>query len=176
MKPNAAFQTAIRLESGRALIKVSGPIDEHSDFGPLLGALLKAQGSGASVAAFDLSEVHQINSIGVKKWIGFLEAIQRSFKLRFEKISEMIVAQANVISSMLGPQGTPVDTFSAPYLCDLCEKEFSRELKLKDLANDGAGGLKAPKLSCSCGGKLTFDEYEDEYFFFLQHTQAAQAD
>lgn len=171
---NPTFQTATRVEGTRIHLVVSGSIDERSDFGPAQETLTKARDAGVTEAVFDLSGVYQLNSIGVKKWMSFLEANQSLFKLRFSKISEMIVAQANVISSMLGPAGTPIDSFSAPYICDQCKKEFSRELKRSDLTDGEEGDLSAPKLPCpACGGSLTFDEYEDEYFFFLIRSQGA---
>jgi hypothetical protein len=169
-----AFQTEVRIQAGKAHLKVTGSFNESSDFDPALAELVRAHEGGASETEIDMSGVSQINSIGVKKWISFVEALRGRFKLRFERISEMVVAQSNVISTMLGPPGTPIGAFAAPYLCGQCGKEFSRELRESDLLAQEDGSVIAPKLPCeACGGGLVFDEYEEEYFFFLQHCKKA---
>lgn len=175
MKPSSNFQTLLQKKGEQARIKVMGAIDERADFDQARIELERARESGASELAIDLGEVSQINSIGVKKWITFLNGLPREYSLRFDRISEPIVAQANVIASLLGPAGTPVAVFMAPYLCGKCGKGHSRELRPADIRPGDDGTFVAPELPCSeCGGTEAFDEFAEEYFYFLNHARVPQ--
>ncbi len=167
MTQESPFKTTVSKAPEGLRIAVSGPIDERAEFASSGAEIWRARGTGVGELIFDLSGVSQLNSVGVKKWLAFVGSLAGQFKLRFDRVSEQIVAQANVVAQMLGPPGTPVGSFFAPYLCEGCGRETSRELRLQDLtpADDG---WSAPALKCECGGKLVFDEYEDEYFFFLK--------
>lgn len=105
-----------------------------------------------------------INSIGVKEWILFFDALrQKGVELHFEECSSAMVYQVNLMPNFALLK--EVDSFYATFLCAKCESE---ELALLVPSKLNPQNLTLPAVACKkCGGACDLDELPEEYFSFL---------
>jgi len=142
-----------------ASIKLTGAVNEDTDFAPLLAEIAKRE-----QVQIDLSGVHRINSCGVREWVKFIRSLPANRELAFVNVSPALVNQINMISNFVG--SARVLSAQAPYLCDGCGHE---ELVVTDLTSGALPEL--PSRPCpKCGAQMEFDDLEDSYFAFLQRT------
>ncbi len=114
---------------------------EATTFAALLGRL-----SGPVV--FDLAGVRHISSLGVKKWVYFLERLcQDSRDVRFVRCSTAFLKQAAMIRNFLGC-GRVVSAL-VTYSCQDCGRETERELRPGDPVPE--------ELPCPCGSFMEPD-------------------
>lgn len=137
-------------------VQLQGSIDEDADFAALLGELEKSQ-----KLRMDLSQIHRINSCGVREWVNFIRNFPENIQIELEQCSPVVVSQINMISNFLG--SAHVLSVQAPFVCDACGQEQNVLLTMEP--------GKRPTLNqiaCSaCGGEMQFDDIEDSYFAFL---------
>jgi len=112
---------------------------------------------------FDLSGVRQISSVGVKKWVYFVERLPAQTWVRYVRCSPPFVQQAAMIRNFLG-RGV-VESVLVPYSCADCgvEREVLVEVK------DGAIPLIDDELDCTCGGVMEVDVMPQVFFSFLSN-------
>ncbi len=116
---------------------------EATNFASLLGKIATDQ------AIFDVSGVRQISSIGVKKWVLFLERLcGRGVDVRFERASPQFLSQAAMIRNFLGC-GRVVSAL-VPYSCLDCGKEIEELIRVPPDGND-----------CECGSEMELDMVRD---------------
>ncbi|MCD6499747.1 MAG: PilZ domain-containing protein [Deltaproteobacteria bacterium] len=127
---------------------------EATNFFGLLGQL---KGN----VAFDLSGVRQISSVGVKKWVHFVERLPAGSRVRYVRCSPQFVQQATMIRNFLG-RGE-VESVLVPYSCVECGA--TQEV----LVEVHGGGIPQidEELDCTCGGVLEVDVMQDVFFSFL---------
>jgi hypothetical protein len=150
-------------------LRFTGFMNEDVNFGGILPWVAEF-GQGRTNLMFDMSDLTQMNSCGVREWLLFLEQVRAArMNFSFTVISEAFADNANSVIDLLGPRGTPVAAFHAPYYCAACDLRTMKTLRTEDLAPE-KGHFSPPAESCvRCQGKLQFDGIEEEYFFFLQH-------
>lgn len=117
---------------------------------------------------FNLEEVKNFNSIGLREWIFLLKDVSALGTLVFRNCSVTIIDQINMVPDSLG-KGT-VESFFAPYYCSHCDvKAVDRLIKVADSKND-ISARHAPAFKCdSCSQDLEFDALEESYFSFADH-------
>jgi hypothetical protein len=110
------------------------------------------------------AKINRINSIGVKKWILYLQGIMKKTEIRFFELSPAVVEQFNLISNF-GANGT-VMSLALPYECKSCQNLFC-VVKLRSELVQTQGKLSTEK--CPKCGNLTaeFDDIPEEYLHFL---------
>ncbi len=112
---------------------------------------------------FDMSQVRYMNSLGVQKWVYFLENANAQ-GYEFHACSIPFIWQASMVSGVLG-RGT-VASFFAPYHCDSCDRH---ENKLLQSAAVLAADCQPPVFVCSsCDGEMSLDDIPERYFAFLK--------
>lgn len=149
---------------GRSLrAKLSGEITEDFDVAPLLAAKMTMDCDGVIL---DLSGVRRVNSLGVREWIRFLDALRKRVGERrvvLERCSVAIVQQLNMIATFRGT--AEVRSIFAPYRCPSCHDD--REL-LVDVSDPRAVDVP-PTIPCEgCGARMEFDDLLDVYISFLR--------
>jgi hypothetical protein len=148
----------VKEQKGNALlVRLAGSIEESVNFDQLIGL-------PPGELHVNTKEVPRINSVGVKSWIRYFQAVAaKGTKLRFQECSTAIVEQINLISNFTC--GGEVESIFVPFACTNCKSELVGLFKTDDLRRIG---LKLPELKCSkCAGKAVFDDIPEEYFGFL---------
>ena len=140
------------------LVKLTGSIEENVDFAALIG--------NPTAAKMDLilKEIPRINSVGVKAWIKYFQAVaSKGIQLKFLECSTAIVEQINLISNFTC--GGQVESINVPFCCQSCNTELLGLFRTADLKkiNFEIPDLKCPK----CSGTASFDDIPEEYFGFL---------
>lgn len=144
-------------KGGATVVRIVGSVEESVDFDNIVGPL-----SGDVV--INCKEVPRINSVGVKAWIKYFQALsQRGVRLKFVECSTAIVEQINLISNFVS--GGAVESIYVPFSCGGCKSEFIGLFKVEDIRRLAG---KIPELKCGkCGGSAVFDDIPEEYFGFL---------
>jgi hypothetical protein len=144
----------IKKENGITLIKLSGAIDETTDFDQQLG---KLEGK----LEINCREIDRINSTGIKSWIRYFQSGQ--YEIIFKECSISIIEQINLISNFL--VGAVVESLFAPFVCKSCHKELLVLFRVENLKESG---FSMPAVKCvQCQGEAVFDDVEEDYFSFL---------
>ena len=141
-------------------VRLVGSIEESVSFDQLVGY----PSPPVTEMHVNCKGIPRINSVGVKAWIKFFQAIHaKGIKLKFLDCSTAIVEQMNFISNFRC--GGEVVSLFVPFSCEKCHSELVGLFKadmIKKLQ------LKIPPLQCSkCGGRAIFDDVPDEYFGFM---------
>jgi len=157
--------TVVKIEAGKGF-QLSGIVDETIDFAAAFG-MSATSAAAMGTIRLHCKDVQRINSVGVKNWIRYFQEISKAgASLVFAECSPAITEQLNLISNF--SCGGTVESVYVPYACTVCKNEMialfsTEELKQRD--------LELPELPCSkCGSKALFDDVEEEYFHFLDHT------
>lgn len=141
------------------VVKLVGSIEESVDFEQLIGPVSKE-------IQVNCKGVTRINSVGVKAWIKYFQALKaRGVNVRFAECSMAIIEQINLISNFLS--GGEVLSLYVPFLCENCKAEFVALFTVEMVKKLN---FKMPFAKCpKCGGKAVFDDIPDEYFYFLMN-------
>lgn len=142
--------------------KFSGDVDEHF-------RQKDVPRIRAPRITFQLEDVNNFNSCGIREWIYLVRDIGELGALRFVKCSVTMIDQINMVPDSLG-NGT-VDSFFAPYYCE-DHNEVNRLIEVREHLSKIAA-REAPQMACEhCKKTLEFDALEDSYFLFAS-TDAA---
>jgi anti-anti-sigma regulatory factor len=148
----------VEAQGDGALVRFHGVIDEDATFAELILCL-----KGAVV--FDLEDVQRINSCGVREWVRFLRDIPQVTELVFDRCSQPMVRQMNMINMFKGQAN--VRSLYAPYHCETCDLDLERLLDMKACFPTGAID-PVPEFRCEkCGEPLEFDDVAERYFYFI---------
>jgi hypothetical protein len=140
-------ETQIDRNAGR--VALSGPINEHADFGPL-----RAEAKPGLV--IDLGGITRINSYGAREWIKFMAGVPPR-SLFLERCPVAFVNQLNLISNFAA--GAQIRTLFVPFICPACDS-LSEELRPLEQAS------RAEPPKCQCGTVMEFDVDPSAYFAF----------
>lgn len=110
----------------------------------------------------DLSGIHNINSMGINKWIPLISKYSDKHQVEVEKLSYALVIQSNLIMRLFG--SAKIVSCNAPYFCHRCKKDYLVEITREELEKSK---FEAPKLMCSqCSSEMTFDDLPSYFDFF----------
>lgn len=148
-------------------IKIEGFIGETSDF-----FLLPTK--GFKEFHLDLEKATYMNSVGVKHWISWTLKLPSTLKVILKKCPNMIANQASMVMGFL-PPNFEIESFFAPYICSVCETEYSILFKAgENYQRDteaSSGWVKLPEVKCTkCAGQpeLEPDFFPEKTFGFLK--------
>jgi len=146
-------------EDGAVEVRLRGSITEVADFSGLSDLSF---GSGGARVALVADGVRFINSTGVLRFGDALARLAASATVTLERCSPTMVAQLNMIPSLL--EGVTVSSVMAPLECSECVAEVTTLIQL----NDAGGVPEVPARACEvCGSPLQLAELESRYFAFL---------
>ena len=150
----------VKPHEGGSVIFLSGEIADDCDFSPIDVSKLKD-------VTFDFDKVSRINSIGIGRWVQFLEKIDSSANVRFANCPLRIVNQMNLFPGFMGGHKVEVVSFYTPYYCETCDESKTVFLETAKYFPDKANA-SAPDFNCDeCKAELEFDGIEKSYFLFL---------
>lgn len=153
--------------SGKLLVKLTGDINENVDF-----TELRRQLHGD--VELDLEAISRVNSCGVREWVNFVRALDANVTaLKFARCSPTVVLQLNTIFNFRGR--ARVESFLAPYVCEVCHVDEYRLLVVAEHFPDRADRAHphVPAFRCGrCGGVMVFDELPERYLSFLVEESA----
>ncbi len=113
----------------------------------------------------NLKEVRRINSTGVRELINAIERVDRSIEMIFEECPPIVVYQMAMIPNFT--LRVQVKSVYAPYYCPECDHQEEILIEMEDFSLEK--GL--PTATCkSCGNELDFDDDEESYFYFMEHS------
>src|SRR5690348_15774561 len=104
----------VQTGGGQTRIRVSGRIDDESDFTQLLKQL-----NDGGKFILDLSGVTRINSSGVREWVRFVQSIKPTAHVELLDCPVHFIEQVNMLNNFIGP--TTITSLSVPYVCPSCE-------------------------------------------------------
>ncbi len=129
--------------------------------------------AGITALTVDLTNVHSINSIGVKNWILWTLRIPNNCAVLLVNCPSMIASQANIVMGFLSKSMT-IESFRAPFACESCGNESTLTLtRGKDYQYAQPGqrpsitlpaDLTCPKCKSA---KLAPDFFNEKTFKFL---------
>ena len=157
------------LENSQLELHIGGTIEENTDLNKDIGDL-----KGYSKIYVYTKSVPRINSVGVKGWIRYFQALtQGGTELIFRECSTAIVEQFNLISNF--GCGGKVESLYLPFVCQGCGTElvglFTVQ-QIRDL-NYEIPNIQSPRCQ---DGEAEFDDLPDEYFnFLMQEDEQSQA-
>lgn len=150
----------IRQGDSWTAVRLTGVIDEHNGLRQLTERL------DHRLLLVDLSGVRRINSVGVRDWVTWLSDLRkRDVRTVFFDCPPGIMDQVNLVRNFAA--GCTIETFYAPYYCDVCDKEENYCLDTFDLMSKAE--RRAPTFHCDrsdCG--MALDDVEENYFAFME--------
>lgn len=139
------------------IIKLSGNIDEFSNFETLIGKV-------EPNSVFNCAGVSKINSNGVKLWITYFSNLKKQTQFSFEDFSPVLVEQLNSLSYF--SVGAVVHSLMVPFACTQCKKETIVSMTVEALK---ANPDPDPIYCSHCKGRAEFDDLPEEYFCCLEN-------
>jgi hypothetical protein len=158
MNERMSGELVSRIERGAHDVRLvlSGALTESCDLTSLVGASVEE-------VVIDLGDLQVLNSGGLREWLKFVKAWNKSgARLVLERCSPIVVSQLNLFRDFAGKGGL-VRSVLAPYICNRCEKIQELLIELH-----GLPVALEEVLPCSCGGQLEFEDLTDEYLSFLR--------
>ena len=152
-----AFKAHILSTGSETSIVCTGPMDEHMDIPKVpVGPLIRV----------DLQQVTYINSIGIRKWIRWVQAMQAHSKIILENCPAIFVKNIATIKGMVMPN-ISIQSFYVPYYCDETGERQNVLFRLgMEFYEDGR--VSPPKINESSPHPMEIDVVEDIYFSFLK--------
>lgn len=140
-----------------------GRVDEFADF-----SVLELASEPLKV---NLAKVSSMNSVGIRKLLGF--AIRWSpKKLEVFECTSDFIETLNVIPELVGVSNSgasPVKSFYVPFSCVSCTLVQSELFEVGKIIDAGVEFILNAKPACKqCSGQLALDVDPDEYLAFLQ--------
>ena len=119
-----------------------------------------------------LDDMEMINSLGCRKWVQWIRAIEAGAGIGLAKCSPPVVNQMNILAGFL-PEAVRVESLFVPYHCEACDRERRVLFELKP--DDVAGQIEAwpEHAACPvCGGETELDVIKARYFSFATRKTA----
>lgn len=134
---------------------LSGYVNEYFDLTPLLE-------NDSPRLILNLSQVVDINSMGIKKWIDGIKMLQSKGKtLEYEECPEVIVECCNTTPDFT--EGVTIHSFKVTFMCQNCKQYDTRMLQFSELDLEHI----PPEFPCPQCGKTMIPE-EDDAFDFVE--------
>jgi hypothetical protein len=150
----------MRHGDGWSAIALAGVVDERSDLRPLADAVR------GQVVVLDTSAVRRINSVGVREWVLWMNALRAAGqRVVLIDCSPAVMDQVNLVQNFA--EGAVVASFLAPYYCDRCDLEQLHRIETPQIPPERPA--RAPRFTCGKPGcALSFDDVEQDFFSFLE--------
>lgn len=133
------------------------------------GAQLGAISSMAPAITFNFRGVTSINSVGVRKYLDFVDS-WRALKVTYEDVPHVLVDAFLMLPSLLGPQENTaqISSLQIAYQCTRCKDTHDLFVKTEELSLK-QGELAVPVRVCpSCAGYLTVEDHAGQILEFVE--------
>ena len=121
--------------------------------------------TNGKVAELHCMKVSRINSIGIKKWILYLQELDKQkVSYTFHEVSPALVEQFNVISNF-GSQGKTLSV-CLPYTCGKCNFTFNIVQTSEEILKNSCA-VPSPACQKCNEPNAEFDDEEDGYLQFI---------
>lgn len=171
---NGDFSICIEKLDDGMKVYFSGVLNEEADLTPLITKFEEARSAEPEkefVFFLDLDEVAYLNSVGVRRWLQFINTVQNNCVCHFVNLPKLVISHSGVVPAMLGREGTKVVSFKAPYFCTSCDAIRDLVIQPSEVKREGENFTPPEKTCPECGSPMEFDELAEEYFHFLvDHT------
>jgi hypothetical protein len=153
-----AFECKIEKSGNDYRVKVSGSIDEDSDF-----SNYSLQGAGRVLV--DAGSIKSINSCGIREWIKWIATAGNS-KVEYAFCPKVIVDQINMVQGFLPSNGV-VQSFYVPFYSETLDQEQVVLFQMgKEYTDQGL--VTIPVVKDKNGNEMEIDVVEAKYFKFLK--------
>ncbi len=149
-------------------VVVSGTINEETVFPNLEKYKVKT-------INLDLKTLENINSLGIRDWVNWLEPLSLKFEINILNCSKRLIHQFNVVTGFL-PTNARITSFYVPFFCEKCEFEddFLFQLGSEVVVKNGqvhvVADLNKFKSCEDTGCGLELDGSPIKYFKFIKST------
>ncbi|MFP5519522.1 MAG: hypothetical protein ACLGGX_06435 [Bdellovibrionia bacterium] len=155
----AKFEFQVQSQGSKAILTMSGSIDEDADF-----SLINL--AGHSEVDMNLQNLKSINSCGIREWIKWLSGLQVG-TIQLQNCPKIIVDQINMVDGFLPPQAK-VLSFYVPYYNDDSGSEMNVLFRYGQEYSDGK--LTPPEsVKDEDGNELEMDVIQAKYFKFISN-------
>lgn len=146
----------IHYAEAQQIYHLSGCFDPYLDIFPLLE-------SPHSHLILNLQEIKEINSIGIKKWVEALQALQDQGKtIEYQACSPVVVRQCNFIPDIT--KAVTIHSFQVMFECEACDTFQLEMLLTKTLDMENL----PPEVLCpECGEPMLTEEFKAFDFLTL---------
>jgi hypothetical protein len=152
----------VKITFNNGVFFLAGRLDDSAQFDKMIGA--------PAPLKMNLGGITSINSVGVRKFLGFsLNWSPKKFE--FYECTPEFIANVNVIPQMLGAPADErqIRSFYVPYSCESCKRIENVLFDREQITVDAHGEVVMPPRKCSkCGESLDLDVEKTEYFMFLR--------
>lgn len=137
-------------QGGGTLVTLTGYINEATD----LSRLARLPGP----LVINLARLDRINSIGVRRWMDFVKAVEGAgVALVFERVSPIMTGQIGMITNFMGTRSR-VKSLDVPYRCTRCGAESVSTVELT------ATTQLPPSVPCpKCKSPSSIDDISETY-------------
>jgi hypothetical protein len=153
-------QLGLQFRQEGRIIKVSGYIDEFVDYSPLLAC--------PPPLRLNLRHIVAANSIGIRKWLDFIQAWgQRPLELH--ECPELFIELANFMPIAVSSNGNMkrIKSVIIPFRCDSCNATHEMTVPTDEVTVDG-DDIALPLRQCpKCARTLASDIDLQDHFLFL---------
>lgn len=138
--------------------KLSGPIDENSDFSPITE-------SKKDSFELHLGGTTRINSYGIRKWIMMLNKVENK-DITYVNCPVYFVNQVNLVNKLVDK--VKINTLFLPFYCSQCDEEPEFLINFSELLKDNFRETLATDYKCpTCKENCEFYDDIEEYLSFL---------
>ena len=130
----------------------------------VLGEILK--NVKCSKCIFNLKSINQIDSLGIRSWIQFMESFAPNREIEFEECCPSVVMQINMIPEFR--MGAKVRSVYGEFTCPACEKEQWKRIHPLDDYEQAMKQLVEQNCE-ACGNQVELDVDEESFFCFLRN-------
>jgi hypothetical protein len=144
--------------------QVTGPLGE------LTPEFVQSIKAAPNPIIMNLAGLRGINSIGIKRWTQFIQALAAK-NIELHECPVEFVDAANFIPAMIqhGQVRMKIISFQVPLICEHCQKEHSMCIPLYECQAQGKYGFP-PRRCPDCGFKCKATIDPEEFFSFTEPT------
>jgi hypothetical protein len=152
------FVVGTKAEGEKLLVHISGHLSEEVD-------LTKIDVTKFTQVDIDLSNLSNIGSKGVRKWMIWIQDVAKGREVTLSNCSKVFVNMVNLVQDMV-PSTISVKSIGVPYFCTKCGSTFSESLDVTVQKDNFSVAESKPCLNC--GQEAELDTIVDKYFHFLE--------
>lgn len=152
------FEYSFEEGAGGNVLRLAGFLNESAN-------LPAADGPITFPLTVDLGEIALMNSLGLRKWMRFIEPLSARGPVTLRRCPETMVRQFCLVTGAIAQ--AKVATVLAPYRCVGCSASEAFELVIGTDVSPTTYWEEPPARKCSaCGGRACFDELPEAFFCF----------
>lgn len=174
IQESSELQVKVSPHSDHLRVAAIGKITESATF-ERVREHLRACAQGEKTIEFDLGQVTELNSGGVRSWLLLMQDLEAHFRCRFAMVTESFVELAEFVPNILGRPGTSIQAFEAAYFCPTCVRRLVRVLSIQEITMSDTSFIPPSQRCDKCNSELDFDSFPEQYFRLIVRSKSAGA-